>query len=147
MVFSVLLPARELGGHEELGGDRTRAVSLNWLKGYSVPYDITRKESLRKGGVHWQAGTTQGLTGHQLAGGEQLFVYHLVYIYIYLYIYYTSYPFFLFFFSILVNSFYLFFPILSSIPLGRGKVSKQLRDAQPLAKLNHNNYLILSRYF
>ena len=29
---------------KELGGSRIRAADLNWLRGYSIPYDIMQKE-------------------------------------------------------------------------------------------------------
>ena len=41
-------PARGLGGHKDLGEDRIRTADLNWPRGYSIPYDIIKKESLKK---------------------------------------------------------------------------------------------------
>jgi len=32
------LPAMGLGGHKNLGGDRTRTADLNWPKGYPIPH-------------------------------------------------------------------------------------------------------------
>ena len=33
-------PARRLEGHKKLGGDTARAADPNWLKGYSIPFDV-----------------------------------------------------------------------------------------------------------
>ena len=35
-----VLPARRLGGHKEMRGNETRAANLNYLKRYSIPYEI-----------------------------------------------------------------------------------------------------------
>jgi len=95
-----------------------------------------------------------GWSGHQLWGGKQLLVHHLLYTFIYTYIYcHSYYPFpfvrtiVLFLFSLSVNSFistpefyfvgFFFLLILSLIPLERTGVSKWLCCAQPLAGLNH----------
>ena len=44
----IVLAARGLGGgHKELGGDRIRTGDLNWPEGYSILYDIMKKESLK----------------------------------------------------------------------------------------------------
>ena len=70
-----------------LGGDRIRTADLNWPKGYSIPYDITWKESSEGSGSSSRSLLlTEGLAQHQSVGGEQLLVYRLLYTLIFIYI-------------------------------------------------------------
>lgn len=50
-VSHAALPARRLGVHKKLGGDRTRTANPIWPKDYCIPYDIMLKN--KKGGT-WQ---------------------------------------------------------------------------------------------
>lgn len=34
----------KLRGHKKLGGDRIRIADLNWPKGFSIPYNIMRRD-------------------------------------------------------------------------------------------------------
>jgi len=107
--FSFLYsPASEgRGDPKEMWGDRIRTSDLNWTKGYSIPYDITWKESLKKEGLH-QADCCCSGTGWALVGRWWACALLVIYIYTYIYICHNYYPFFpLFLFSILLSSFHL----------------------------------------
>ena len=113
------LSARGLGVHKELGGDRTSTADLNWPKGYSILYDIMQRNL--KMVKSWLG--RQPLLRDCLTIGWWVvcncFVHHLLCLYIYYY--YNYYPFFLFIFFISTHKFYfVFFLILSPIPLGGG---------------------------
>lgn len=106
------------GHKEQLGGDRTRTDDLNWPNRYFIPYDILQKESLKN---PWVCGVQLGdwLGNGQQVGSNYLCI--TCYTHVHIHNYHNSNPFFLFFFSILVNcvlpqstsstrDFFFFFP-------------------------------------
>jgi len=98
---------------------RTWTADLNWPKGYSILYDIMQRNL--KMVKSWLG--RQPLLRDCLTIGWWVvcncFVHHLLCLYIYYY--YNYYPFFLFIFFISTHKFYfVFFLILSPIPLGGG---------------------------
>jgi len=46
--FTCCPASKGAGEHRELGWDRTTTANLNWPKGYSIPYSIMWKGSLRR---------------------------------------------------------------------------------------------------
>jgi len=48
LFFSLCPASKGAGGHKELGEGRNKTADLNWPRGYSIPYDIIKKESLKK---------------------------------------------------------------------------------------------------